>query len=523
MPLLPPLHEILALWRQQGFDPAYRNLLLAVSGGADSVALLHYFAREVRPFTGCTLHALHVQHGLRPATSAEADADFTVNLGHQYDVPVAITRLNPALRKPSESIEAWARRERYAALQTQAAEKNCAFILTAHHRDDHVETMALRLLRGEGWQALTGMAFMRSPGIVRPFLLVPGANLRAYLKAHAQNWREDTTNNDLNFLRNRLRHHILHPVFPEDAPSSPSSPRDRLFAASQTLRQLAPWLEILEPQAPHFFGTTPFWHYADLAEPLAQGDTPLVLKRLRALVQAVQGPQGWPKKPFLHGFKLDWPLQPDFFLRTTGWVRFFGDWQITQNFSLRLQSPSPETENQAYFTVVRTGAPTAQAQTGGQSKANPKPVLESSGFEFPRFEFPLSHLPQTLSFEIAGKGYRLTVQPIEQPKVHPMVRGPFPAAQEMRAVCDARAFSSTLLIRTRQAGDRFSPLGIRSQSRKLNTYFNEHRVPAEKRNALPLVLSNGRVVWIPGYALSEWVKVVPESELLYELVLESLP
>jgi tRNA(Ile)-lysidine synthase len=481
----------MALWRRQGFDPAYRNLLLAVSGGADSVALLRYFACEVRPWVGCTLRALHVHHGLRPAREADADAAFTVELGRQWQVPVQVVHLDPSQRLPSESVEAWARRERYSALQSFADEPAhpSTSILTAHHRDDLLETMALRLLRGEGWRALTGMTFMRPPGIVRPFLHVPGKDLRAYLHAHGQAWREDATNDETRFLRNHLRHRILPRIWSQDPPQADM--RDRLYAISQNLRALTPFLDHLEPLTPHRQGGQSYWHFSDLADPLHQGDHTLVLQRLRTLLQAAHGPMGQPKKTFLRGFQLKG--------LTTGSKRLFGVWSLTSGWSLHLEAIHLHSDG-----AFHPGEPCFTVEKA-------QPVLASEA----AIEVSLENLPQTCQFVLGGGHYRFTVKALSRRAL----KG-FPAAQENRVVCDADAFSSTLQLRSRQAGDRFSPLGIRSRSRKLNTYFNEHRVPAIERNTLPLVVSNGRVAWVPGHALSEWFKVMPHSEHLYELVLE---
>jgi tRNA(Ile)-lysidine synthetase-like protein len=201
------LPSLLQFWSDEGFDPAGKTLVLGISGGADSVALLELFVREASPRLGCTLFAVHVNHRLRP--DAGLDQAFVEELCADRGVPLRVETLDPASRRRGQSIEMWGREQRYAAFARAAASCGAAFILTAHHRDDAVETACLRLWRGTGLAGLAGIAFLRADGVVRPLLPVPRAALRPWLRSLGTPWREDESNADTRVPRNWLRHRLL--------------------------------------------------------------------------------------------------------------------------------------------------------------------------------------------------------------------------------------------------------------------------------------------------------------------------
>jgi tRNA(Ile)-lysidine synthase len=164
--------------------------IVAVSGGVDSVTLLDMLAR----LTDHELVVAHFDHGIRP-NSAE-DAQFVADLAKKYGLPFETKReeLGP------QASEELARTRRYEFLRSMA-EKHGAGIMTAHHADDAVETVAINLHRGTGWR---GLAVLDSD-IVRPLLSMHKAELHDYAKKHELEWREDSTNASEAYLRNRLR------------------------------------------------------------------------------------------------------------------------------------------------------------------------------------------------------------------------------------------------------------------------------------------------------------------------------
>jgi tRNA(Ile)-lysidine synthase len=178
------------------------TVLVAVSGGADSVALLHFLA-ELAPAWRLRLHVLHVDHQLRP--DSPADADFVRTLGARLGVPVEVATVTVDRRG---SLEAGAREARYAALEAGAARLGAHRIALGHTADDQAETVMMRLLEGAGVRGLAGIPPVRGR-IIRPLIDMHRAALEAAVRAAGVPWVEDPTNHDPKFLRNRIRHELL--------------------------------------------------------------------------------------------------------------------------------------------------------------------------------------------------------------------------------------------------------------------------------------------------------------------------
>ena len=195
-------HELRArlhheLQRSDLLDPN-RTVLVAVSGGIDSVCLLHLLNfSEPRP----NLVAAHFDHRMR--ADSGADADWVRGLCRAWSVPHAHARASAPPRS-----EADARAQRYHFLAGVAVEQGADLIVTGHHADDQAETVLFRLARGTGLLGLTGIAARRG-NIVRPLLRVTRADLHAYARAIGLSWREDPTNRDIRYARNRIRLQVL--------------------------------------------------------------------------------------------------------------------------------------------------------------------------------------------------------------------------------------------------------------------------------------------------------------------------
>ncbi len=199
------------------------RLAVAVSGGADSVALLRALV-ERNAELGLVLHVAHLHHGLR-GTEADADLAFVRDLAAQLSLPFHQARVDtesearaiPAVGKRAESIEEAARRLRYAwfrSLLSKASPHTVQLdaVATAHTLDDQAETVLAKFLRGAWTEGLSGIhpRLAESEGeILRPLLNTTRAEVEAWLNAIGQPWREDSTNRHLAFTRNRIRHELL--------------------------------------------------------------------------------------------------------------------------------------------------------------------------------------------------------------------------------------------------------------------------------------------------------------------------
>lgn len=175
--------------------PAKTRLLCAVSGGLDSMCLLHMLDGWRREGGGEVI-AAHFNHQLR-GTAADRDESFVQEVCRRWDIPLTLGRgdVRVFARQTGQSVEEAARTLRYAFLRKAAEAEGCAFICTAHHADDNAETILLNLLRGTGLRGLTGMERQRD-GILRPLLEVTRAELEDYAAVHEIPHVEDETNED---------------------------------------------------------------------------------------------------------------------------------------------------------------------------------------------------------------------------------------------------------------------------------------------------------------------------------------
>lgn len=204
--------------------PAHSSILIGLSGGVDSVVLLHLL-HQLAPRFSWRLSALHVHHGI--SQNADAWADFSTGLCAQHAIPLHIEPVDIApLRK--HGIEAAARKLRHAAFARQA----CDFVALAHHADDQAETLLLQLLRGAGVKGAAAMPLFAEraglPSVLRPLLHCSRQEILDYAAAHQLQWIEDESNADDSYPRNFLRHRVL-PLLGEKFPAC----RDTLARSAQ--------------------------------------------------------------------------------------------------------------------------------------------------------------------------------------------------------------------------------------------------------------------------------------------------
>ncbi|MEO6909663.1 MAG: tRNA lysidine(34) synthetase TilS [Edaphobacter sp.] len=200
------------------------RICVAISGGADSVALLltlHTANAAKRDSLGVGLSAAHVDHGIRPTEESAADLQFVEALCARLDIPLHIHHASIPERviQTGETIEEAARNVRYDFFTSLIASGQADAVLTAHTLDDQAETVLMKLLRGawtEGLSAIHPIVLVpanapgsRSGKILRPFLSTRRAEIEAYLNQLNQPWREDSTNSDIAYTRNRIRHQLL--------------------------------------------------------------------------------------------------------------------------------------------------------------------------------------------------------------------------------------------------------------------------------------------------------------------------
>ena len=229
--------------------PKHSHILIGLSGGVDSVVLLHLLT-TLAPRFEWQLSALHVHHGI--SQNADAWEDFCAELCARYDIPLHVERVDIGPLRDDHGIEAAARKLRHAAF----ARISCDFVALAHHADDQAETLLLQLLRGAGLKGVAAMpvlsrvegpllkpATTHVPVTLRPLLDISRNTLLEYAQQHALQWVEDESNADDGYPRNFLRHRLL-PLLEQRFPAY----RDTLTRSAQHFAEAGELLDELAQQ-----------------------------------------------------------------------------------------------------------------------------------------------------------------------------------------------------------------------------------------------------------------------------------
>lgn len=222
-------HLLASLQRNLAKLPPSSKFIVALSGGVDSIVLAH-----ILKTLGYPLILAHFNHGWRGKES-DKDQAFVEKLAQDWGLPIEIAKS----KKPTQgNAEDYARRERYLFLEAVRQKHQADSILLAHHRDDQIETILMHQKRGAGLRGLSGMPFQRGY-LIRPLLEVKKTELIDYAHEHQLSWREDSSNQNLNFTRNQLRQGELpklkaqDPYFEENLLKTSQQARQKLKALAQ--------------------------------------------------------------------------------------------------------------------------------------------------------------------------------------------------------------------------------------------------------------------------------------------------
>jgi tRNA(Ile)-lysidine synthase len=437
------------------------RVLVAVSGGPDSVALLHALTR-LAPEYELRLVVCHVHHGLRP--EADHDARFVRELAAALGWPVVVERVRVPQR-PDRSPEAAARAARYAALRRAADATEATRIAVGHTADDQAETVLMRALEGAGPRGLAGIPVRRGR-LIRPLLDVPRAAILAFLVAEGVAWLEDPSNRDPKILRNRIRHEVLPLLEAHGWPRLRPALRRTARAARETVTALD---AVLAPRAAGLARPGPGGVSLDLAAfaGLPPGGVKALLRRVLAELA-----EGGPVAAGLRAAHFD-QLAALFAARPGARVRLPGGLVVERA--------------RDGLWVTRTHPPAGPA--------GPTCLVVPG-------ETPL-----------AAAGLRLLAD------LGP--RGPAaPPSSPWTAWFDAGGVVGALRVRARRPGDRLTPFGG-DRPVRVTRLLAEAGVPRGARARWPLLVAGDgdaeRVLWVIGVRRSEGAPVTAQTQTVLRL------
>ena len=501
-------------------------VILMVSGGADSMALLHMTATEpidLGDGAGLVrvaqerLHVLHVNHLLRGA-DADADQHFVQATCDSLDIPCTVLRVDVAklAQERDGNVEEIGRRVRYDAAR-ELAQKLCteqgvsrqkAKILTAHTADDRAETFMMNVMRGSGMSGLASIP--RHRGLIyRPLLDYTHDQLKDWLKARGLDWHEDATNTDTHYLRAYMRHNVL-PLL---------KARNPLLV--QTVCKIADLMtdedDYLEAKAARKLRqiTLRKSESSLVFDALKLSSTDVVIaRRVVRIVARKLIPEAWLE--FRH---VDAVLEAV--------AAGVGVANLPQNLEARVRLG---TVTFSFTGAVRSAAAVAARSAGSAAAA----VAGTAGAtnDEPAGTSPVAatfgeHLAVPGTLELAdGRVLSARILPVEHG--FDVVSYATAHSQEWlgeSVLLDAKAcgvdpvHGGSLWVSGPEAGDTMQPLGMHGQSKKISDLLGESGVPVESRSMMPIVRANirGHVVWVAGIRPDERVKCTQDSKQLLEL------
>ncbi|MEO7274404.1 MAG: tRNA lysidine(34) synthetase TilS [Vicinamibacterales bacterium] len=440
--------------RTYGLWPRGGRVIVALSGGPDSTALLHVLA-ELRSAGDVEIAGIaHLNHGLRAA--ADEDERFCRTLAADVGAPIHVERIDvrELAGRWRTSIEDAGRRARYAWFEQVGDELGAAAIATGHTRDDQAETFLLQLIRGAGPRGLAGIAPRRGR-VCRPLIEVRRDELRSYLEANGLAFQEDESNRDLAFTRNRVRHQLLPGLERDFSPGIVDVlAREARIARQDEDRLQAEAIEV-----------------ADAVVLPDRDGAEIDVAALRALHPAVAS------------------RVVRMALGRLASKRYLGFDHVERVLSLAAEAgrgsvslPGQEARRIGERIVLR--------------RRFPAPFANS-------FRFPLS-IPGEVLLE--SQNWAVSAAMVPHPE----------GAENNRSLIVAVSPAGVALplsVRSRQPGDRLMPKGMKGQRKKLQDLFVDCKIARPERDRVPLVVDrDDRILWVVGAAVAEDFGVTAASQ-----------
>jgi len=457
--------------RRRGLLPSEGGRVIAgVSGGADSVCLLHVLL-SLRSELKIEVAVAHLNHAARGEES-DADEKFVEALAAQLGVEFASDKLRPedirlARRKSPEA--AW-RELRCKFLHDVAREKKAARIALGHNADDQAETILLRLIRGSSATGILGMDSIYGM-VIRPLLTVTRAEIEDYCRAHQLEFRSDSSNMDLRFPRNKVRRKLIPYLEGEFNPRA----RENIFRFAEKLRADVDYIETAAKGALAEATVSASGDRAVLRPDALNLPAPLLSRVLRNAALHILGTDGWRLDADHIDAMMDLVLTP-------GAGR-----AVSLPASLRMIKKYDSVE------IERVALP-------GATPAQQSPPMSSSA-KMPARDGVFA--PEGIGFE-----FTLEVQKVagDSASLKTILKNndPMVAYFDIDRLCDA------FELRFWEKGDAFQPLGM-SGKKKLSDFFVDARVDRDARARVPLLVSAGEIAWVVGLRIAQPFRVTDST------------
>lgn len=456
------LKQVTSFIKEKGLFESGSRILVGVSGGPDSMALLSLLT-ELRPQWDLTLMVLYCHHGLRPA--ADEEESFVRAWSKKWACSFFSRKLpvREFQKKTGRSLEDSARELRYEAFFDYGGRKKADRLALAHTADDQAEEVLISLIRGAGLGGLAGMAVKRGQ-IIRPLIRTYRQEVLDYLAFKKIPFKEDASNRDLRFLRARVRHHLL-PELKKYSPQIMAQLNQTAGLLQKDEEYLQEKIDQLAGDLLSFSKTTASFPRLDLAAlPQALGSRLIQkalakgkghLRHVRAvhlltILKAVQGNRLKGRISLPDGWAAQWDRD-----------------------SIKI------------LPVVN----------------DPKPV--------PPFSYEIER-PRVVHIQETGESVSFR-------KVKASRESFKPPGHKTLASVDFDKVAWPLVIRNVRPGDRFQPLGLRG-SKKVSRFFIDRKVPADLRSRIPLVFSRGEIVWIAGMEIGQAFCLDLDSTIGLEII-----
>ncbi|OQW35066.1 MAG: hypothetical protein A4E19_01725 [Nitrospira sp. SG-bin1] len=457
------LHRVVQTVRSRNLFQCGQHIVVAISGGPDSVALLSILHR-LRSSWDLALTAVHCNYGLRGVES-EADQQFVENFCEGLGVPLHVRRVGIDAGRRKDSLQAVARDLRYRVMQEIADKYRADRIAVGHTADDQAETVLLWMLRGAGLTGLSGMPAFRDNKIVRPLYETKRQEVLTYLHTAGLSFREDSSNVQPRYLRNRVRKELI-PLLTRLAPSSV----DALCKLADTCREDDRYLD---QQADALSSSA--------VKQDSAGGWAIDRGLFRGLPMALQ------RRCIRNLFR-----QADDRFRSPG-IRTVD--RIIRLASKRGSSSSLDVKG-GHVAISGHDLRFVPLREGTSSPARPSHV---------RCQKLLS-IPGEIVWPETGQRLQVHQQTIG------WMCGPL---GKDRILVDADRVSQPLTVRNWIPGDRFCPAGMGGHSKKLQDFFTDLKIPIAARSRIPLVVAPEGILWVVGHRQDDrWVPTVATQRWL---------